>query len=122
MAAFKSPVVYVNSNGWGPTEDNVPEQFRDLPFAPFGKGDLGKGFRVADFTANGAAQQRFQNRFRGKDEPVRVAHWASILAASMSTRPRDTPCDLMRHTTACLLHACFWRLALYYGESIPIII
>jgi translation initiation factor 3 subunit D len=88
MAEFKSPVVHVNAGGWGPTEDNVPEQFRDLPFAPFGKGDLGKGFRVADFTANGAAQQRFQNRFRGKDEPVNTEYAISLRGCSPR---RSTP-------------------------------
>jgi len=87
MAEFKSPVVHVNAGGWGPTEDNVPEQFRDLPFAPFSKGDLGKGFRVADFTANGAAQQRFQNRFRGKDEAVNDMH-PIILCKHILRKPK----------------------------------
>ena len=40
----------------------------DLPFAPFGKGDLGKGFRAADFTTS--AFPRYQKRSYRSDEPV----------------------------------------------------
>jgi hypothetical protein len=84
MSAFPLPIVHVNSVGWGPTESNVPEQFRDLPFAPFGifnscrhvlfhahkqntgKGDLGKGFRAADFTANSFTRYpKFRQRSDG---------------------------------------------------------
>lgn len=45
---YETPKVHVNGSSWGPT--NLPEQFVDLPYAPYGKGDkLGK---AADFTAN----------------------------------------------------------------------
>jgi len=61
MAEFTTPKVFINANGWGPTESNLPEQFVDLPYAPFGKNDrLG---RAADFTAPIFYQNR---QFRGK--------------------------------------------------------
>ena len=42
---FAMPLFRVNPGGWGPT--TVPEEFKDMPFAPFDKGArLGK---CADF-------------------------------------------------------------------------
>lgn len=71
MASFDPPVVHVNSDGWGPTSANVPEQFADLPFAPFGKGDLGKGFRSADFSGSSSGfPNRFQKFRQRSDDPV----------------------------------------------------
>jgi translation initiation factor 3 subunit D len=65
-AAFPIPLVHINAAGWGPTE--APEQFKDLPYAAFGKGDrIGK---AADFTA-GDNQRRWRDRQwnrRGKGE------------------------------------------------------
>ncbi|ETV87880.1 hypothetical protein H257_01301 [Aphanomyces astaci] len=47
MASFTTPAVSQNSKGWGPTD--LPKQFLNIPYAPFGKLDkLGK---AADFTA-----------------------------------------------------------------------
>ena len=41
MASFIPPEIQDNPNGWGPNDP--PEQFKDLPYAPFSKGDrLGK--------------------------------------------------------------------------------
>ena len=41
MASFIPPRIQDNPNGWGPNDP--PEQFKDLPYAPFSKGDrLGK--------------------------------------------------------------------------------
>jgi len=71
MASFSPPVVHVNALGWGPSAENVPEQFKNLPFAPFCKGDLGKGFRVADFTAQAAYNARLFKQYRQRsDDPV----------------------------------------------------
>lgn len=43
MAKFMTPVIQDNPSGWGPCA--VPEQFRDMPYQPFSKGDrLGKVF------------------------------------------------------------------------------
>ncbi|KAG7383763.1 Eukaryotic translation initiation factor 3 subunit D [Phytophthora boehmeriae] len=48
MASYETPRVDVNANGWGPT--TLPEQFLNVPYAPFNKGDkLGK---AADFVSN----------------------------------------------------------------------
>lgn len=41
MAKFVAPVIQDNPSGWGPCA--VPEQFKDMPYQPFSKGDrLGK--------------------------------------------------------------------------------
>lgn len=41
MAKFMTPVIQDNPSGWGPCA--VPEQFKDMPYQPFSKGDrLGK--------------------------------------------------------------------------------
>ena len=41
MAHFIAPQIPDNPTGWGPSQD--PEQFKDMPFQPFSKGDrLGK--------------------------------------------------------------------------------
>lgn len=39
--SFVPPVIQENLTGWGPCE--MPEQFKDMPYQPFSKGDrLGK--------------------------------------------------------------------------------
>ncbi len=41
MALFSPPKIQDSQHGWGPCD--APEQFKDLPYAPFSKGDrLGK--------------------------------------------------------------------------------
>ena len=41
MAHFISPAIQENPGGWGPC--SVPEQYKDMPYQPFSKGDrLGK--------------------------------------------------------------------------------
>ena len=58
--SFDTPDVHFNPGGWGPTEDDLPKQFLDVPYAPFGKGDrLG---RAADFTASAYYQQKQKYR------------------------------------------------------------
>ncbi|KAJ0404347.1 hypothetical protein P43SY_001467 [Pythium insidiosum] len=48
MSSYEAPRVDVNERGWGPTR--LPEQFLNVPYAPFNKGDkLGK---AADFVSN----------------------------------------------------------------------
>lgn len=38
---FQAPAIQNNPDGWGPCE--LPDQFRDIPYQPFSKGDrLGK--------------------------------------------------------------------------------
>lgn len=45
---FFLPPINDFEGGWGPASDVVPEQFRDIPYAPFSKSD--KLGRVADWT------------------------------------------------------------------------
>lgn len=41
VAHFKAPLIQDNVTGWGPCD--MPEQFKDMPYQPFSKGDrLGK--------------------------------------------------------------------------------
>lgn len=43
---FIAPVIQDNPTGWGPCD--LPDQFRDMPYQPFSKGDrLGK---ISDWT------------------------------------------------------------------------
>lgn len=45
---FAPPVIQENLTGWGPCE--MPEQFKDMPYQPFSKGDrLGKVSYLNDF-------------------------------------------------------------------------
>lgn len=44
---FALPTIFDNPNGWGPTEESIPRQFLDVPYAPYNKGD--KVGKVADF-------------------------------------------------------------------------
>uniref|UniRef100_A0A4W3II97 Eukaryotic translation initiation factor 3 subunit D n=1 Tax=Callorhinchus milii TaxID=7868 RepID=A0A4W3II97_CALMI len=61
MARFLTPIIQDNPFGWGPCA--VPEQFKDMPYQPFSKGDrLGK---VADWT--GATYQ--DKRYTSKPQP-----------------------------------------------------
>jgi translation initiation factor 3 subunit D len=47
--SFTLPPIKDNSIGWGPASDVLPEQFRDIPYAPYSKGD--KLGRIADWSA-----------------------------------------------------------------------
>ncbi|CAM9621308.1 unnamed protein product [Chrysoparadoxa australica] len=69
MSEFTTPKVHINEEGWGPESSNLPPQFKDVPFAPFGKGDrIG---RAADFTVPMYYQNRQYNRGRrGEEAPV----------------------------------------------------
>lgn len=41
IAHFQAPAIQHNPDGWGPCE--LPDQFKDIPYQPFSKGDrLGK--------------------------------------------------------------------------------
>ena len=49
-AEFVAPLIQDNPDGWGPCD--VPNQFKDMPYQPFSKGDrLGKvGTYVYDYS------------------------------------------------------------------------
>ncbi|CAJ0932778.1 unnamed protein product [Ranitomeya imitator] len=59
MAKFLAPVINDNPLGWGPCA--VPDQFKDMPYQPFSKGDrLGK---VADWTGATYQDKRYTNKY-----------------------------------------------------------
>eukprot|EP00898_Chlorokybus_atmophyticus_P000696 jgi/Chlat1/1627/Chrsp127S01887 len=47
--AFQAPVIQDNDEGWGPTD--IPEHFKEVPYAPFNKSD--KLGRASDWTNQG---------------------------------------------------------------------
>ncbi|KAK2717136.1 eukaryotic translation initiation factor 3 subunit D-like [Artemia franciscana] len=56
---FSLSVVHDTPNGWGP--NTIPEQYRDMPYQPFSKGDrLGK---VADWTGVSYQDRRNQSKY-----------------------------------------------------------
>ena len=56
---FYLPAIYDSQSGWGPLNNVIPEQFRDIPFAPFSKAD--KLGRVADWNAPEGQKQDYNN-------------------------------------------------------------
>lgn len=61
--SFELPKIYENAGGWGPTNQVIPLQFRDIPYAPYSKGD--KLGRIADWT-NPDAQKQDNNQVTGR--------------------------------------------------------
>uniref|UniRef100_T1J6Y3 Eukaryotic translation initiation factor 3 subunit D n=1 Tax=Strigamia maritima TaxID=126957 RepID=T1J6Y3_STRMM len=58
-AHFVPPVIQDNANGWGPC--SVPDQYKDMPYQPFSKGDrLGK---VSDWTGSTYQDRRYANKY-----------------------------------------------------------
>ncbi|XP_060521877.1 eukaryotic translation initiation factor 3 subunit D [Cylas formicarius] len=56
---FTAPVIQDNPTGWGPCE--LPEQFRDMPYQPFSKGDrLGK---ISDWTGAAFQDKKYANKY-----------------------------------------------------------
>ncbi|TDH71680.1 hypothetical protein CCR75_004416 [Bremia lactucae] len=99
MASYETPRVDVNVNGWGPTV--LPEQFLNVPYAPFSKGDkLGK---AADFVSNYAPRGsryvrdpsgvnvEFQYKHDTKDDAT-----FQLVDTSKGTRPKTE--DRLRPT------------------------
>lgn len=61
---FSIPALHDNVDGWGPC--TVPEEYKDIPYAPFSKSDrLGK---AADWINLG--YQKYSNRYGGRDGAV----------------------------------------------------
>lgn len=62
---FVAPVIQDNPTGWGPCE--LPDQFKDMPYQPFSKGDrLGK---ISDWT--GAAFQDKKYASKSDDQIIK---------------------------------------------------
>ncbi|XP_033216534.1 eukaryotic translation initiation factor 3 subunit D-like [Belonocnema kinseyi] len=56
---FVAPGIQDNPDGWGPCE--LPDQFKDMPYQPFSKGDrLGK---IADWTGSAYQDKKFTNKY-----------------------------------------------------------
>ncbi|XP_018319021.1 eukaryotic translation initiation factor 3 subunit D [Agrilus planipennis] len=56
---FVPPLIQDNPNGWGPCE--LPEQFKDMPYQPFSKGDrLGK---ISDWTGAAFQDKKYANKY-----------------------------------------------------------
>lgn len=58
---FTPPLIQDNPNGWGPCE--LPEQFKDMPYQPFSKGDrLGK---ISDWTGAAFQDKKYASKLCG---------------------------------------------------------
>lgn len=56
---FLAPVIQDNPTGWGPCE--LPDQFKDMPYQPFSKGDrLGK---ISDWTGAAFQDKKYANKY-----------------------------------------------------------
>ncbi|KAI8374541.1 translation initiation factor eIF-3, subunit D [Radiomyces spectabilis] len=60
---FALPKIFDCEGGWGPVTDVIPPQFRDIPYAPYSKGD--KLGRVADWT-NPDGQKQDNREVQGR--------------------------------------------------------
>lgn len=59
---FVPPVIQENLAGWGPCE--MPEQFKDMPYQPFSKGDrLGK---ISDWTGLAFQDKKYSNKYQSQ--------------------------------------------------------
>lgn len=59
---FKAPVIQDNVTGWGPCD--MPEQFKDMPYQPFSKGDrLGK---ISDWTGAAFQDKKYTNKYQSQ--------------------------------------------------------
>lgn len=47
--SFTLPTIFDNDLGWGPASNVLPDQFRDIPYAPYSKAD--KLGRIADWSS-----------------------------------------------------------------------
>ncbi len=86
---FPVPAVVDNPDGWGPS--TVPEHLKDMPFAPFNKGD--KLGRVADWT-QGAFGQKYGGRY------------AAGGGCALFGEARSHPVDTLRQAGATSKEAC----------------
>lgn len=56
---FIAPIIQDNPTGWGPCE--LPDQFKDMPYQPFSKGDrLGK---ISDWTGAAFQDKKYASEF-----------------------------------------------------------
>ncbi len=62
IAAFKTPMINDNTNGWGPIFE--PDQFKDLPYQKFSKSDKIGKVRCAQLVAFFHEQSKIQSDFQ----------------------------------------------------------
>lgn len=81
VAHFQAPAIQHNPDGWGPCE--LPDQFKDIPYQPFSKGDrLGKvsvarGLLAPLFTSETALTTHFAVSRRSPTGPRRPSRTRS---------------------------------------------
>lgn len=68
--SFQLPPIHINGGGWGPVSDVIPTQFRDIPYAPYSKGD--KLGRVADWTNQDSQKQESRETSGGRQGGGRI--------------------------------------------------
>ena len=60
LPRFEAPGIQENANGWGPCD--MPEQFKDMPYQPFSKGD-----RLGKVSTNQIKEIKFQGKGLSKN-------------------------------------------------------
>ena len=59
---FTAPIIQDNPTGWGPAE--LPDQFKDMPYQPFSKGDrLGK---ISDWTGAAFQDKKYASEYKAR--------------------------------------------------------
>lgn len=59
---FKAPPIQDNPDGWGPRD--MPDQFKDMPYQPFSKGDrLGK---ISDWTGAAILDKKYKDKYQSQ--------------------------------------------------------
>ncbi|CAO0798941.1 unnamed protein product [Mucor circinelloides] len=91
---FFLPTIHDSEGGWGPATDVIPEQFQDIPYAPYSKAD--KLGRVADWSNpegqkqdNREVQGRQRTGFNRFNRDQHQAYGASFASAFAYTHNED---------------------------------
>ncbi|XP_073975329.1 eukaryotic translation initiation factor 3 subunit d1 [Rhodnius prolixus] len=62
LPRFQTPVIQDNPHGWGPCD--MPDQFKDMPYQPFSKGDrLGK---ISDWTGATFQDKKYTSKYQSQ--------------------------------------------------------
>ncbi|KAJ2910285.1 hypothetical protein GGI21_001029 [Coemansia aciculifera] len=80
LASFTLPAVYDNPKGWGPSNTQQSNEFKDIPYIPFSKSD--KVNRVANWISQpDARDQRDGGRNRGRRDMVQQTYGSNSASA-----------------------------------------
>ncbi|CAG8527172.1 6176_t:CDS:10 [Paraglomus brasilianum] len=88
--AFTLPEIIDNENGWGPSPVMLPEQFRDIPYAPYSKAD--KLGRIADWSTPDQREKEATGRQRagrGYRDHQYTAYGSGVSSAFAYTHAED---------------------------------